>query len=77
MNLTALIPLLKLFQESGGVSPKPPAKPQQQITPPRLSELGLGFKQRALTGTFALTAEQAAQIGGPSRPGMTRPFGLD
>ena len=75
MNLTALIPLLKLFQESGGVSPKPPAPQKEWGVPPKVSQLGLGFKQRALTGTFALTAEQAAQIGGPSRLGL-RPKGL-
>ena len=53
MNLGALIPLLKLLQESGvDVSPKRPTVPQKQITPPRLSELGLGFKERALTGAI-------------------------
>jgi hypothetical protein len=74
MNLTAIIPLLTLLQESGVVSPKRPAVPQKQITPPRLSELGLGFKERALTGAIFLTPEQVAGKG-PSRLGL-RPKGL-
>jgi hypothetical protein len=74
MNLTAIIPLLTLLQESGVVSPKRPAVPQKQITPPRLSELGLGFKERALTGAIFLTPAQIAGKG-PSRLGL-RPKGL-
>ena len=74
MNLTAIIPLLTLLQESGAVSPKRPAVPQKQVTPPRLSELGLGFKERALTGAIFLTPEQVAGKG-PSRLGL-RPKGL-
>jgi hypothetical protein len=78
MDITALIPLLTLY-EGAAVSPnKRPAPKDFGIElPPALKELGLGFKKRALTGAIALTAEQAAQIGGPSRPGTTRPFGLD
>ena len=76
MDLSAVITLLTLLQESGvDVSPKRPAVPQKQITPPRLSELGLGFKERALTGAIFLTPEQVAEIGGPSRLGL-RPKGL-
>ena len=75
MNLTAIIPLLILLQESGvDVSPKRPAVPQKQVTPPRLSELGLGFKERALTGAIFLTPAQIAGKG-PSRLGL-RPKGL-
>ena len=72
MNLTAIIPLLTLLQESGVVSR--PAVPQKQVTPPRLSKLGLGFKERALTGAIFLTPAQIAGKG-PSRLGL-RPKGL-
>ena len=46
MNLTALIPLLKLFEESRSVSPKRPAffpKEERGVTPPskQLPDLGL------------------------------------
>ena len=48
MNLTALIPLLKLFEESRSVSPKRPAffpkeKDERGVTPPskQLPDLGL------------------------------------
>jgi len=75
MDFASLITLLTLLQESGvDVSPKRPTVPQKQITPPRLSELGLGFKERALTGAIFLTPEQVAGKG-PSRLGL-RPKGL-
>ena len=50
MNITALIPLLKLFEESGAVSPKGPTfrppkgkRDERGITPPskELPDLGL------------------------------------
>ena len=78
MDLSAVITLLTLY-EGGAVSPnkRPTPKDFGIELPPTLKELGLGFKKRAFTGAIALTAEQAAQIGGPSRTGITRPFGLD
>ena len=48
MDFTALIPLLKIFEESGAVSPKrptfrPPRDDERGITPPskELPDLGL------------------------------------
>jgi hypothetical protein len=79
MDLSSVITLLTLY-EGGTVSPtnkRPTPKDFGIELPPSLKELGLGFKKRALTGAIALTAEQATQIGGPSRTGITRPFGLD
>ena len=54
-----------------------PSQAVSQIVPPRLTDLGTGFKQRVFTGPIALTAEQVAEIGGPSKLSITRPKGLD
>jgi hypothetical protein len=76
MDLSSVITLLTLY-EGGAVSPtnKRPTPKDFGIKIPALKELGLAFKKRAFTGAIALTAEQAAEIGGPSRLGL-RPKGL-
>ena len=69
MNLTALLPLLKLFEESRVVSPKferpafrPTKPPREKITPPSTEaglrpDCGIGKKAVLINGEWVCIAQ--------------------